>query len=218
MSKKKKSVVQVWIIEDENHYRNQLTKLLNLDDSIECTKTFESFEAALPCFEDSDLPDILLLDLNLPGTHGLDVIRQLSQTHPSVQILVLTIDDHRKAVFDAISAGASGYLLKNDPYEDILRGVHQIMEGGAPLSASIASYVLETFKKGSPKSADEKPTERETEILRMLADGKTRKEIAAALCVAVTTVDYHLRSIYEKLHVHSTAGVVGKALRDRLIE
>ena len=100
----------------------------------------------------------------------------------------------------------------------ILRGVHQIKEGGAPLSASIASYVLETFKGASPKLGDEKPTERETEILRMLADGKTRKEIASELCVAVTTVDYHLRSIYVKLHVHSTAGVVGKALRNRLIE
>ena len=216
MSEKK--IIQVWIIEDETHYRNQLAKLINLDESIECTNTFESFEAALPHFNGLDFPDILLLDLNLPGTHGLDVIRQLSQTHPSLQILVLTVDDRRKAVFDAISAGASGYLMKNDPYEDILRGVHQIKEGGAPLSASIASYVLETFKGASPKSVDGKLTERETEILRMLADGKTRKEIASVLHVAVTTVDYHLRSIYVKLHVHSTAGVVGKALRDRLIE
>lgn len=216
MSKKK--AVQVWIIEDEAHYRNQLSKLINLDESIECTKTFESFEAALPHFEGSDLPDILLLDLNLPGTHGLDVIRHLSQTHPSLQILVLTIDARRKVVFDAISAGASGYLIKNDPYEDILRGVHQIMEGGAPLSASIASYVLETFKGASPKRVDEELSEREVEILQLLADGKTRKEIASALHVAVTTVDYHLRSIYVKLHVHSTAGVVGKALRDRLID
>ncbi len=218
MSKKKKKAVQVWIIEDEIHYRNQLTKLINLDESIECLKAFESFESALSCFEGSDLPDILLLDLNLPGAHGLDVIRQLSQTHPSIQVMVLTVDASRKAVFDAICAGASGYLVKNDPYEDILRGVHQIMEGGAPLSASIASYVLETFKDDTPKSSDEKPTEREIEILQMLADGKTRKEIASALYVAVTTVDYHLRSVYVKLHVHSTAGVVGKALRDRLIE
>ena len=181
-------------------------------------KAFESFEAALPCFEGSDLPDILLLDLNLPGMHGLDVIRQLSQTHPSIQIMVLTVDASRKAVFDAICAGASGYLIKNDPYEDILRGVHQIMEGGAPLSASIASYMLETFKGVPPKQVDEELSEREIQILQMLADGKTRKEIASALHVAVTTVDYHLRSIYVKLHVHSTAGVVGKALRDRLIE
>lgn len=217
MSEEKKSVAQVWIIEDEDHYRNQLKKLINLDEWIECTKSFESFEVARPCFEKEPLPDILLLDLNLPGMHGLEVIRELSQTYPSIQILVLTVDASRKVVFDSISAGASGYLLKNDPYEDILRGVHQVLDGGAPLSASIASYMLETFKGGSAKSADEELSDREIEILQMLADGKTRKEIADILCVATTTVDYHLRSIYSKLHVHSAAGVVGKALRDRLI-
>ena len=100
----------------------------------------------------------------------------------------------------------------------ILRGVHQVIAGGAPLSSSIASYVLETFQDAPPKSAEEGLSERETEILRKLADGEMRKEIASTLHMAVTTVDYHLRAIYVKLHVHSTAGAVGKALRDRLID
>jgi DNA-binding NarL/FixJ family response regulator len=217
MSNEKKRV-RIWIIEDESHYRNQLAKLISLDESIECDKTFESFEDALPSFGNDELPDILLLDLNLPGMHGLEVIRELAQSHPAIQILVLTVDATRKTVFDAICAGASGYLIKDDPYEDILRGVHQVMEGGAPLSSSIASYVLETFQDAPPKSADEALSDRETEILQKLADGETRKEIAASVHVAVTTVDYHLRAIYVKLHVHSTAGAVGKALRDRLIE
>lgn len=213
-----KKSIAVWIIEDEMHYRNQLAKLINLDEAIECTRTFESYEKALPEFESGPLPDLLLLDLNLPGMHGLNVIRELTQSCPSVQILVLTIDAHRKTVFDAICAGASGYLIKNDPFDDILQGIHQVMAGGAPLSSSIASYVLESFKESPAKFPREELNEREIEILKMLADGGTRKEIAAAMNVAVTTIDYHLRSIYVKLQVHSTAGAVGKALRDRLID
>lgn len=214
----KKNKVYIWIIEDEEHYRNQLAKLINLDESIECTQTFESFEKALPVFEKDELPDLLLLDLNLPGLHGLEVIRELTRTHPSIQILVLTVDDQRKTVFDAICAGAAGYLVKNDPFDDILKGVHQVIKGGAPLSSSIASYVLETFKDSSATSPIDELNEREVDILKKLADGETRKEIAAGLFVAVTTVDYHLRSIYVKLQVHSIGGAVGKALRDRLID
>lgn len=217
MSGKKKSVT-VWIIEDESHYRNQLAKLINLDEAIHCSETFESFEKAMPHFEKGVLPDLLLLDLNLPGIHGLEVIRTLRLQHPGVQILVLTVDAHRKTVFDAICAGASGYLIKNDPFDNILKGIHQVMEGGAPLSSSIASYVLEMFKESPSRSPLEELNEREVDVLKKLADGESRKEIASALFVAVTTVDYHLRSIYVKLQVHSTAGAVGKALRDRLID
>ncbi|MDZ8120237.1 response regulator transcription factor [Pontiella agarivorans] len=212
MGKAKKTV---WIIEDEAHFRNHLARLINLDDVIECTAKFESYEEALPSIESAAYPDLLLLDLNLPGMHGLEVIRELTEKHPDIHILVLTVDENRKTVFDAICAGAAGYLVKNDPFDDILKGIHQVMEGGAPLSSSIASYVLQYFK---PKQPFEELNEREVEILEMLANGDTRKEIAAKLHVAPTTVDYHLRSIYVKLQVNSAAGAVAKALRDRLIE
>lgn len=212
MGKAKKTV---WIIEDEAHFRNHLARLINLDDVIECTAKFESYEEALPRIESAEYPDLLLLDLNLPGMHGLEVIRELTEMLPDIHILVLTIDENRKTVFDAICAGAAGYLVKNDPFDDILKGIHQVMEGGAPLSSSIASYVLQYFK---PKQPFEKLSEREVEILEMLANGDIRKQIATKLYVAPTTVDYHLRSIYVKLQVNSAAGAVAKALRDRLIE
>lgn len=208
----------LWIIEDNDDYREQLADLLSLDDSIECTGSFASYEEARDNLTDGNHPEVMLVDLNLPGIHGIQAIRELKQSHPAILTIVLTVAGNRKTVFDALRAGAAGYLLKSEPFDGILQHIHEVIEGGAPLSSDVTPYILDVIKSTTDSQNDSDLTEREVEILELLANGDARKEIAAHLCVATATVDYHLRSIYAKLGVHSTSGAVGQAFRDGILK
>ncbi|MGJ8640509.1 MAG: response regulator [Opitutaceae bacterium] len=206
--------VDVWIVEDNFDYREQLAEELSLDERIHCSHALGSFEEARELLVSASPPDVALLDLNLPGTHGLDAIAELKQTHPLILTMVLTISGQRKTVFNALRAGASGYLLKSEPPETIIKDICELSEGGAPLSSSLVPYVLDSIKT-SPQSPDSslKLGERELEILKLLADGCSRSEIGVKLSVATVTVDYHLRGLYAKLGVRSTTAAVAKAFR-----
>jgi len=210
-------MIRIWIIEDEPGFREMLNEVLNGVDGMHCDKAFGTAEAALSAFTVDDLPDVVLLDLQLPGANGVEVIKELKVKHPSVHLIVLTISEDRPTVFNAICIGASGYLVKNDSLEKIIESIQMVSKGGSPLSGSIASMVLSVFQVGQDTNEAYQLTQRQTQILRMLSQGISKKEIVAELSIAPHTVDFHLRKVYEKLHVNSQAGAVGKALRQGLI-
>lgn len=179
---------------------------------------FYSAEAALQRVDDGGaLPQVVLLDLDLPGMSGLEALRKFRQRVPQMQVLVLTEFDERPRVFQAISEGASGYLLKSSPIADISRGIREVLSGGAPLNARIARMMLSTFQVVRPRGADSDLTAREREVLTLLARGCAKKQIAADLGVSYHTVDMHTRGIYRKLQVHNLSGAVSKALQSGLI-
>lgn len=214
---KQHRTIRVWIIEDSRDYREELRELIALSADIECDRVFGSFEEVLPAIRMGTLPDVVLVDIRLPGASGIEAIRTLKGIAPELHLMVLTISEDREVIVDAIRAGIDGYLLKNDPIENILHGIRLVADGGSPLSGAVAGLVMEALKKVQPTGEGEGLSERETEILRLLADGFVKKEVAQELHIAPVTVDYHLRSIYRKLQVHSQAGAVGKAIRRGVI-
>ena len=159
-------------------------------------------------------PDVVLMDLNLPGLSGIECTLELKKLRPSAQVLMLTIEDDSERVFAALRAGAAGYLLKAAPPGEILEGIQLVARGGSPMSAVIARRVVESFHgQGGPSAAKDSLTAREIEVLDRIARGRRIKEVAAELGVSVTTVQTYLRRIYEKLQVHSQAEAVAKFLR-----
>ncbi|QQL45814.1 response regulator [Sulfuriroseicoccus oceanibius] len=212
-----RATTNVWVVEDSDAFRLELTELLDDEPTITCQQSFSTAEDALAALATNPAPDVMLVDIQLPGANGIELIRQVNASHPALCTIVLTISENRQTVVSAICAGASGYLLKNDDFSDIVDGIHMVADGGSPLSGAIASMVLELFKKAPPAAEDQSLSEKEIKILNLLADGEIKKEIAYQLGIAPVTVDYHLRNIYKKLHVNSQAGAVGKALRNGLI-
>lgn len=208
----------LWIIEDSDDYREQLSDLLDLDERIDCQHAFASYEEARDHLKTEDAPEVMLVDLNLPGIHGLQAIQDLKKQHPTLLVIVLTVTGNRKSVFEALRSGAVGYLLKNEPFDTIQQNIHEVIEGGAPISSSVTPYILDVLKTPAPDKPTSDLTEHELKILELLARGLGRKEIAKHFSVATVTVDYHLRSIYRKLGVRSTSGAVGKAFRMGLLE
>jgi DNA-binding NarL/FixJ family response regulator len=167
---------------------------------------------------DCDPPDVVLVDIGLPGISGIEGVRRIRARHPHIQVLMLTVygdDDH---VFEAICAGACGYLLKETPREKLLAAIQELREGGAPMSPEVARKVVLMFQKIAPPRAQERQlTPRQFQILRLLADGHSYKTCASRLSLSVDTVRFHVRHIYEQLHVHSKSEAVLKALRGGLI-
>lgn len=210
--------ITVWIVEDSIDLRMELARVINLEEDINCPQTFETAEDALIHLRGAEeAPDVMLMDIQLPGMSGIDAIKRISLKRPEILTVVLTISEKRRTVFDAICAGASGYLLKNDSLKHIVDSIRLVQNGGSPLSGPAASMVLKAFKHITPPSNESELNEREVQILNGLAEGRVKKEIASDLHIATHTVDYHLRNVYTKLQVNSQAGAVGKALRKGLI-
>jgi len=162
-------------------------------------------------------PEIILLDIGLPGMNGIEGIQHFKKISPSAKIIMLTIQDDDESIFKSICNGASGYLLKDSSSDKILEAVKEVLGGGAPMNSSIAFKVLEMFKNFIPAKNDYNLSPRETEILQLLVEGFTKKNIAGKLIISYHTVDSHLRKIYEKLEVHSASSAVAKALKENLI-
>lgn len=211
------SAYRLWIIEDNRPYREAVAYALEPDPAIRCEHAFSTAEAAFDHLRSGQLPQVILLDLDLPGMSGLEALRQIKQQVPAVHVLILTEFDDRPKVFQAISEGASGYLLKSSPVADIARGIHEVMEGGAPLNARIAKMMLSSFALVKPSQPDSELTTREREVLTRLASGAAKKHIAAELAISYHTVDMHTRAIYRKLQVNNLSGAVSKALRQGLV-
>ncbi len=209
--------VQVWLVEDHEDCRRAVARAINRASALRCPRAFSTCEEALAALEREPAPEVILLDVGLPGMNGIEGIREIKRRAPSVQVLMLTVyDDHQK-VFDAICAGASGYLLKTDDDEGIVGAIQEVLRGGAPINPRVARLVLNMFTRlAVPPRHDYGLSGREKEILEGIVQGLLKKEIADRLGLSYHTVDNHLRSIYEKLHVHSRSGAVAKALSERL--
>lgn len=209
--------VDVAIIEDERDVREGLAVLIHGTPGFRCTRSYRTMEEALVAIA-NDPPDVVLADLGLPGLSGVDGIRILRQRCPGMPILVLTVFDADDKVFDALCAGASGYVLKNVPPAKLLESLQEVAEGGAPMSPEIARRVVRLFRKFQPRAeASYRLTPQENELLKLLADGHHRKTAADVMGISVNTVSFHQKNLYEKLQVHSKTEAVAKALRERLV-
>lgn len=209
--------IRVMMVEDHPEYREGIALALELENDIELISTFGTAERALRHLQDRNTtqkPEVILLDLNLPGITGLEAIPYFRVCLPSAQIIVLTQSDNESDVLAAISAGAVGYLLKSAPLDQITESIRTVMSGGAALDAKMAQYIMRKLKKTPPKpDADNQLSQREIEVLTLLGQGLLKKEISDKLGVSVPTVATHVRHIYEKLNVKNAAAAVTKAYR-----
>ncbi|MGH9163501.1 MAG: response regulator [Vicinamibacteraceae bacterium] len=211
------SIIKVVVIEDQPEIRDGLCVLINGAAGFDCTATFESMEDALPSLARPQA-DVALVDIGLPGMSGIDGIRELRKRYPEMQVMMLTIYDDDRRIFDAMCAGACGYLLKNTPPGRLLECVREVANGGAPMSPEVARKVLALFRDiRPPRQVDYALTPHERRLLGMLVEGHNYKTAAAELGVSVNTISFHMRRIYEKLEVHSKSEAVAKALRHRLV-
>jgi DNA-binding NarL/FixJ family response regulator len=209
--------IKVAIIEDRREIREGLATLISFTDGFECTGSYRSVEDALHRIG-SQLPDVVLSDIGLPGMDGIEGIRILKERYPRLVILMLTVYEDNDRIFDALCAGAVGYLLKKTPPAKLLDSVREAMAGGAPMSPEVARRVINLFKEvRPPEKVDYDLTPHEVRLLKMLVEGHSYKTAAAELGVSVNTVSFHLKNIYEKLQVHSKSEAVAKALQNRLV-
>jgi DNA-binding NarL/FixJ family response regulator len=217
MSADNEPTIRVAIVEDRREIREGLSTIINGTPGFRCSGSYRTMEEALERIG-SDLPDIVLNDIGLPGMSGIDGIRILKERYPSLLVLMLTIYNDDDRIFDALCAGASGYLLKNTQPARLLEALREAVAGGAPMSPEVARRVITLFREfRPPDSTTCELTPHEVRLLRLFVDGHNYRTAAAELGVTVHTVSFHLRSIYEKLQVHSKSEAVGKALRQRLV-
>ena len=212
--------IRVWLVEDHDLLRRTLLRLCVPSRGIECPHAFgnaEAMLAELKSSEPDDLPDLLLMDVGLPGRSGLEVISDVRELAPDCRILILTVFEDEKKIGTAISAGACGYLLKTARSEEIVAAIHEAAEGGSPMSPVVASRVVKLLAKLTKTSEEVSLSPREKEILSLIVDGLTAKEIAERLGVSIHTTDTHTRHLFKKLDVHSRAAAAARALRDRLV-
>lgn len=210
-------MIDVALIEDEPTIREGLASLIHGTPGYCITGKYPSIETALPQI-DGCLPDVVLIDIGLPGISGIEGIRQLKATHANLPLMVLTVYDDDQRIFEALCAGAYGYLLKKTPPAKLLESINEVVNGGAPMSPEVARRVVAIFRTfRPPERVDYHLTPHELRMLRLLAEGHTYKTAAAKLDITVHTVWFHLRHVYEKLQVHSKSEAVAKAIRTRLV-
>jgi DNA-binding NarL/FixJ family response regulator len=205
--------IRVAVVEDKLAFRRGLGAIFELTPGIECVGMYGTGEEALRELPQA-APEVVLMDINLPGMSGIECARELKLLRPAAQVLMLTIEEDNERVFTALRAGATGYLLKNATPAEIIEGIQLVAQGGSPMSAVIARRVVESFHGAqAPSPGKESLSKREVEVLERVARGKRVKEVAAEMGVNETTIQTYLRRIYEKLQVHSQAEAVAKFLR-----
>ena len=209
--------IKVAIIEDLRDVRDGLAMLINGTSGFHCVGRFRSVEEASSKMT-FDLPNIVLTDIGLPGMNGIEGIKYLRQRYPAVSFIALTIYDDDERIFDALCAGACGYLLKNTEPARLLDALREVASGGAPMSPEVARRVIKLFQEvAPPKTSPCHLTPQEKELLKLLVDGHSYKTAASETRISYHTVSFHLRNIYEKLQVHSKSQAVAKALREKLV-
>jgi DNA-binding NarL/FixJ family response regulator len=210
-------MIKIVLYEDNPQLREGLTMLLNGSDGFEVIQAFKNCNNVVAEVEALE-PDIVLMDIDMPGLNGIEGLRLLRQKNSDVKVLMLTVFDDNKNVFDAIRHGANGYLLKKTSPSKLLEYIQEAHTGGAPMSASIATQVLKMFSEvHRPSGEDYNLSDREKEVLQLLVNGYSYKMIAAEMFISIDTVRSHIKKIYEKLHVNSKSEAVAKAFKDKLV-
>lgn len=210
-------VIKVVLFEDNPQLREGLTMLINGSDGFEVLAAFKNCENVVAEVE-AYKPDVILMDIDMPGVNGIEGLKRIRAVDNEVKILMLTVFDDNKNVFDAIRNGANGYILKKTPPARLLEYIAEAQTGGAPMTASIATQVLRMFSSmNNEKGEDYNLSEREKQVLQLLVDGYSYKMIASDMFIAIDTVRSHIKKIYEKLHVNSKSEAVAKAFKDRLV-
>ncbi len=208
--------IKVVIVEDNDEIRDGLAYLINSSSGFSCLATYPSGEDLLKDFlnEKKDknyvFPDVILMDINLPGMSGIDCIKKIKETKNSIQIMMLTVYEDYETIYKSLKAGATGYILKKSATVELLNAIKDIYNGGSPMSSQIARKVVLSFQEQKISDESQKLTPREQEILNYLAMGYRYKEIANKLFISVETVRTHIRNIYEKLHVNSRTEAILK--------
>lgn len=209
--------VRVVLIEDQHEIRDGLRVLIDGTSDYTCAGSFRSLEEALPQVAGLK-PSVILLDIGLPGMSGIQGMLYLKERCPGVPILILSVYEDDERIFGALCAGASGYLLKRTPPARLLESLREIAHGGAPMSPEVARRVIQLFREfRPPETSDYDLTPHEVRLLQLLAEGHNYKTSAAELGVTANTVAFHMKHIYEKLHVHSKSEAVAKALRSGIV-
>lgn len=209
--------LRVVVIEDLREIREGLAALINGTAGYACVASYGMMETALARIK-SDQPHIILTDLGLPGMSGIEGIERLREIFSETPIIALTIYDNDEQIFNALCNGANGYLLKNTPPARLLEALREAVEGGSPMSPTIAARVVNLFRQfRPPEHADYHLTPQETELLKLLIEGHHKKTAAREMNISFHTVSFHLKNIYQKLQVHSKSEAVAKALREKLV-
>jgi DNA-binding NarL/FixJ family response regulator len=205
--------IRVSIVEDNDQLRGTLARMLNRSDGFECVSHYGTAEAALEGLI-KDKPEVVLMDINLPGINGVECVRKLKQAAPQISAVMLTAYEDTENIFKALAAGANGYLLKRAPRAELLEAIVEVQRGGSPMTTHIARKVVQSFQKTGPAApAGEALSGREQEVLDFLSQGFLYKEIAERLGISYETVHTYIRRIYEKLQVRTRTEAVAKFLK-----
>lgn len=209
-------MINVVIVEDNNTIREGLSALINHTEEYKCIGSFSNCEDYLANIELLDI-DVVLMDIGLPGMNGIEGVKRTKQINSEVNILMLTVYEESEVVYDALCAGACGYLVKKTPPAKLLEAIKDIYNGGSPMSSQIARQVINSFRNERSSDSQYNLSGREKEVLLLLSDGNNYQEIGEQLFISVDTVRHHIRNIYKKLHVHSQSEAVAKAIRKKII-
>lgn len=205
--------IKVAIVEDSEAVRTTLSRVIARAEGMQCVSVYSNAEAAIEGLP-ADAPDVVLMDINLPGMNGVECVRRLKQVAPRVQVIMLTVYEDTENIFNALAAGATGYLLKRTPRDELLAAIRDVLKGGSPMTTHIARKVVQSFQRTAPVAdPTENLSEREQQVLDCLAQGLIYKEIAEKLGVSYETVHTYIRRIYEKLQVRTRTEAVAKFLR-----
>ncbi|MGH7598663.1 MAG: response regulator [bacterium] len=217
MAKPDDKYLDVWVIEDNDEMRATLVEVVDSDPQMMCSLSFVKCEDAIAALQKESPPQVILMDIGLPGMSGIEGVRRIRAISPATQILMLTIYEDDANIFESLCAGATGYLLKGGSTDKIIAAIKEVQAGGAPMNAQIAKKVLAMFAKLVSPQANYALTEREKEILTLLVSGKSQKQLADKLFLSPFTIAIHMKNIYAKLHVHSRSEAVAKTLKEHLL-
>lgn len=207
----------IGIVEDNKKIRDLIQRYLDMQEEMQCPVAVDTVEEMLEFLEDHQKPDVILMDIQLPGMSGIKGMEVIKSKYPEIEIIMLTVYHDSHKIFDSLKAGASGYLLKHTSLPEIKKSIENLMKGGAPMSPQIARKVISHFNEETPKkNEDSMLTNREQDIVNGLVDGLSYKMIADRFDISIDTVRAHIRNIYKKLHVNSKAEVIAKSLRGEI--
>jgi DNA-binding NarL/FixJ family response regulator len=211
-------MILVGIIEDDEQIRKGVQTFLNRQENFSCEIAYGSVEDFLKNVAAGTMPNVLIMDLGLPGMSGIDGIKLIKEKNSEVDVIVFSVYNDPKRIFDSLCAGATGYLLKNTPLEEIKEGIELLSKGGSPMSPQIARKVIEHFAQSNAKKKEPQSplSAKEKEIVIGLVDGLSYKLIADRMDISIETVRFHIKNIYRKLHVHGKAEVISKSLRGEI--